>query len=55
MKESLFPKLPNFRCQSVLGIQITCVLAYSLPFSGLIEMKTKTFNYIIFMCMYAVL
>ena len=39
---------PNFHPLSVLGIQITRVWGYSLPPSGLIEIKRKSYNCIIF-------
>ena len=51
-----FLNFPNFRSLSVLGIQITRVWGYSLPPSGLIEIKRKSCNCIIFfVCSYAYL
>ena len=41
---------PNFHPLSVLGIQITRVWGYSLPPSGLIEIKRKSCDCIIFFC-----
>ena len=46
----IFLNFPNFRSLSVLGIQITRVWGYSLPPSGLIEIKRKSCDCIIFFC-----